>query len=116
MTPATPKKPTTPKTPAGLCKTAGDFFRSIVGEYVLEDHHLRLLTEAAWMLHRAEEARKQIAKEGATVKDRFGQPKEHPSIAIERGSGLAYLRLRRELNLDVEPNEVRTPRRTAGRR
>jgi len=47
--------------------------------------------------------------EGLTVKDRFGQTKGHPAVEIERQSLLAFVRIRRELGLNVEPPDSRPP-------
>ena len=107
---------TTLKPPTALCKTAKDFFQSVADAYVLEPHHQKLLIEAAWQLHRCEQARAAIAKGGVTAKDRFGIEQPRPEIKIERDAALAYLRLRREMNLDAVPEEIRTPRRGSGRR
>ena len=57
----------------------------------------------------AQEARKLIEQEGLTFKDRFGQTKSYPAVEVERQSLLAFVRIRRELGLDVEPPDSRPP-------
>jgi hypothetical protein len=52
-------------------------------------------------------ARKQIAKDGLTVRTADGGIRTHPAIAIERDSRLALARMIRELDLDTEPPPVR---------
>ena len=79
------------------------WFEAVCSEFVLEPHHEKLLTLAAESWDRCAEARKVIDKEGLTFTDRFGQPKSRPEVGIERDSRIAFARLLRELNLDVEP-------------
>lgn len=51
-----------------------------------------------------------VEKEGPTYEDRFGQPKAHPAVAIERKARGEFRLLLRELALDVAPpNENRAP-------
>jgi phage terminase small subunit len=64
------------------------------------------LAGEAW--DRCEQARHELAKDGLTVPTRNGL-KAHPCIAIERDSRLAFARLIRELDLDVDPpSSIRT--------
>jgi phage terminase small subunit len=86
------------------------WWRSVVSEWELDEHHIRLLTLAAEAWDRCEQAREILAREGMTYTDRFGQPCARPEVAIERDSRIAYARLLRELDLDGEPTpESRTP-------
>jgi phage terminase small subunit len=86
------------------------WFDKTMAEFVLEDHHVRLLTAAAQSWDRRLEARDGLAKHGLTFVDRFGQPHARPEVAIERDSTLSFARLIRELALDVEPpSESRPP-------
>ena len=39
----------------------------------------------------------------ANRKDRFGKPKTHPALAVEKDNKIIFARLMRELNLDIEP-------------
>jgi len=104
-----------PKPPRHLRAPTRRWWSEVVEEYVLEPHHLRLLTLAAEAWDRGEEARKILAKEGLTFTDRFGQPKARPEVAIERDSRIAFARMLRELALDLEePDESRPPRLHGG--
>jgi phage terminase small subunit len=86
------------------------WFRSVVAEFELEEHHVRLLTLAGESWDRCCEARETLKKDGLTVVGRFG-PKAHPCVGIERDNRLAFARLLRELQLDSPPpGETRTPR------
>ncbi|RLP22212.1 P27 family phage terminase small subunit [Mesorhizobium sp. YM1C-6-2] len=89
--------------PAHLDKTTAKWFKTVLDEYELEPHHVRLLTLAAEAWDRCQAARTIIDSDGMTYTDRFGQPKPRPEIAIERDSRIGFARLIRELALDVEP-------------
>lgn len=87
------------------------WWQEVQREYLLEAHHVRVLTLAAEAWDRGQEARKIVDKHGLTFIDRFGAPKARPEIAIERDARLAFARLIRELNLDIdEPAGSRVPR------
>lgn len=105
------KKATVPTAPQHLTAATRDWWSSVVAEWRLEPHHLRLLTLAAEAWDRSREARAVLDAEGLTYVDRFNQPRSRPEIAIERDARLAYARLVRELNLDADPPaESRPPR------
>jgi phage terminase small subunit len=79
------------------------WFKSVLNEYELDSHLIRLLTKACEAWDRSEQAREAIAKQGLTYEDRFGAPRARPECAIERDSRLAFARLVREMGLDVAP-------------
>jgi phage terminase small subunit len=86
------------------------WWRSVVSDWQLDEHHIRLLTLAAEVWDRCEQARQTLAREGLTYTDRFGQPTARPEVGIERDSRIAFARLVRELDLDGEPaSESRPP-------
>lgn len=102
--------------PAHLKAPTRRWWQSVVEEYNLEPHHLRLLTLAAESWDRTQDARTVLEQEGLTFVDRFGQPKARPEVAIERDSRIAFARMLRELALDVEaPDEAARPAPIAGR-
>jgi hypothetical protein len=88
--------------PKYLAAATRKWFDSVLEEYVLEPHHVRLLTLAAEAWDRCQQARAALAK-GLTFKDVNGHPRARPEVAIERDSRIAFARLIRELALDVEP-------------
>ncbi len=96
-------KTRTPEPPGHLSRDAAAWFRSVVDDYEMEPHHVRLLALAATAWDRAEEARSHIAVHGTTYTDRFGQPKARPEVAIERDSRIGFARLLRELGLESAP-------------
>jgi len=94
---------TTLRAPGHLRPLTRRWWRQVVSDYILEAHHLRLLTLAAEAWDRCQQAREAIDEHGLTYEDRFDQPHSRPEIGIERDSRLAFARLLRELDLDVEP-------------
>ncbi len=108
-------QPKLPKPPGKLSAESLQLWNDIVGDFELEAHHLALLGRALEQHDRALSARKLIVAEGVTCKDRFGQLKPHPCIDIERNASLAFLRMTRELGLDIEVNAPRGPRRPGTR-
>jgi len=87
--------------PPHLCPETRAWCSDVDRDYELEPHHRRLLTLAAEAWDRASEARETIAKEGAYYVDRFGSPKPHPALGIERDSRLGFARLVKQLELDA---------------
>ena len=96
-----PKKPI--KAPAHLTEATQKWFEAVVDGYDLEQHHVRLLTLAGEAWDRSQQAREALAEHGLTFVDRFGAPHARPEVAIERDSRIAFARLVRELDLDVDP-------------
>lgn len=105
-----------PKAPEHLAAPTRTWWRSVVETYVLEPHHVRLLTLAGEAWDRAQEARQTLEKSGAYFETRFGEPRVHPAVAVERDSRLSFARLLRELNLDLDapPSEDGRPPRVRG--
>lgn len=93
---------TTSKAPKHLRAATARWWESVLADYALEAHHVRLLSLACEAWDRCQEARETLAKKGLTFDDRFGQPHARPEVAIERDSRVAFARLVRELGLDVE--------------
>ena len=91
----------TPKPPDYLRPETRQWFASVVADYELLPHHVRLLTLACEAWDRGQEARLLIAEEGIMVAGREGS-KPHPCIAIERDARIAFARLVSQLSLDGE--------------
>jgi phage terminase small subunit len=106
-----------PRPPKHLQRATTKWWRAVVEEYELAGHHLRLLTLAAEAWDRGEQAR-QALETGLTFSDRFGQPHARPEVNIERDSRIAFARLIRELDLDVDAPSggVRPPLLRSNRR
>ena len=108
-----------PKAPAHLRPATRKWFEHVLRGFELEQHHIRLLHWRPKAWDRAEEAREALAEHGLTFMDRFDCPRARPEVAIERDSRIAFARLIRELDLDVElppsprrPAMLRSNRRT----
>lgn len=89
-----------PKPPKHLKTATRRWWASIVEEYVLEPHHLRLLTAASEAWDRMLDARAALKRHGLTYEDRHGAPRPRPEVAIERDSRIAFARMLREVGLD----------------
>ena len=90
------------KPPQHLSREVKKWFAQVIESYELEPHHMRLLTLAAESWDRTCQARVIIDTQGMTYEDRFGAPKARPEIAIERDNRLAFVRIIRELDLDID--------------
>ena len=90
-------------TPEHLKPESKVWFENVISLYELEPHHLKLLALAAESWDRYTQAREAIAEHGPTYNDRFNAPRLRPEVIIERDSRLAFARLIRELDLDVDP-------------
>lgn len=101
----------TPKPPAHLRAATRKWFKTVLADYDLDGHHVRLLTLAAEAWDQAQTAREVLDREGQTFIDRWGQPKERPECGILQNARISFARLIRELSLDVEaPEAPRAPR------
>ena len=61
--------------PTHLAKETQKWWAAVVEDFVLDQHHERLLTAACESWDRCEQARKRLAKNGLTFHDRFNQPR-----------------------------------------
>jgi P27 family predicted phage terminase small subunit len=108
----------TPPAPAHLSEGSAAWWRSVVSDYSLEPHHLRLLQAAAEAWDRMQLAREAVASGGITFRAANGDLKANPAVAIERDARVAFARLIRELDLDADPPAERSRppalRRNAG--
>ncbi len=94
-----------PKPPTHLRLATRKWWQRVVTQWVLDEHHTRLLTLAAQAWDSGQEAREALRQHGLTYKTRFGEPKARPEVKIEGDCRIQFARLIRELNLDVPPPE-----------
>jgi len=100
------------------------WWNTVLGDYALERHHLLLLELACRSFDRCNEARRALAEHGTTFIDASGNIRPRPEVNIERDSRIAFARLVRELDLDVDttvaqirqPPALRSNRRVIGAR
>jgi hypothetical protein len=91
------------KPPTHLRAATKRWFIQVTECFELEPHHLKLLALAAESWDRCCQARAIIDREGLTYLDRFEAPRARPEISIERDNRVAFVRIIRELDLDVAP-------------
>jgi P27 family predicted phage terminase small subunit len=101
--------------PDHLSADAKRLWTSITSEYCIDDaaglHILRAALEA---FDRSQAAREEIDKCGMLFRDRFGAPKPHPLLPVERDARAAFLAGLKALNLDLEPLRNNGPGRPPG--
>lgn len=97
----TTMKNSTSQPPSHLSAAARAMWRSLVDDYYIEDGAgLALLRVACEAFDRGEQARRIIKREGAVLKDRFGQRKQHPATLIERDAKTQMVAALRALKLE----------------
>ncbi len=89
--------------PKNLRVKTKKWFKSVLKDYDLEEHHQRILMLAAEAWDRIEEAREAITAAGAYYYDNE-KPKAHPALKVEIDNKILFARLIRELSLDIEPS------------
>jgi len=89
--------------PPHLAPATAEWFCTVLQEYQLEGHHVRLLTLAAEAWDRGQQARAAIAEHGLTYLDKYDAPHSRPEVNIERDARTGFARLIWELDLDTEP-------------
>jgi len=91
-----------PRPPKSLKRHGMSLFRFIGQNFSLEQHHLALLTQACQALDRAETCRLRIEREGMVHLDRFGQPKAHVLLTVERDARAQFFSFMTQLGFDDE--------------
>ena len=87
--------------PKHLSPETAQWWASVMADYALEPHHIRLLTLACEAFDSAQDAREILQREGKIFIDRFDQPKPRPAVGIQRDSAIGFARMLRELDLDI---------------
>ncbi|CAN0488124.1 unnamed protein product [Phaeothamnion confervicola] len=94
--------------PKDLSPEAKKWWLALHGEFAIEDAAGRLLVDtAARAFDRMTAAREEITKSGMLVADRFGQPRPHPMLTVERDARTALMTALRGLHLEIDPPEAR---------
>jgi phage terminase small subunit len=99
------------KAPTHLKLETKRWWLSVVTDWHLEPHHVRLLTLAGEAWDRAGQARDILATDGLCVRTRLGETKAHPAAGIERDSRLAFARLVPRLSSAPMPTSRNESRR-----
>jgi len=95
------KSSSNPPPPGHLGASGRQTWAHVVENFVLEPHHLSILQAACEARDRAESCRAQIERDGLTQPDRFGKPRMHPLLPVERDARAAFIRAMQGLGLDV---------------
>jgi len=100
------------RAPSGLQTPGKRFWKRVLSEYELEEaHDLERLKMACKCLDDLEEAEQRIKKDGMFVTNRYGNTTEHPGVKMIKDSRLLFVKIIRELALDiVNPGDSRPPR------
>jgi P27 family predicted phage terminase small subunit len=102
--------------PSHLTTEAKSWWRKVVAEYeIADDTGLLLLQTALESFDRMRSAQRVIKREGQSIRDRFGFPRAHPLLTVERDSRAGMLAALKQMNLDLEPLADR-PGRPGGSR
>jgi phage terminase small subunit len=86
-----------------LLREADDLWRVVTRDWLLDEAALAVLATACRALTQDLQAAALVAKEGLVVRDRWGQAKPNPAVAIRRDAQSTFLRAMKELGLDLEP-------------
>jgi len=86
-----------------------------VTTFVFEPHELPTVTIRCEAADRIAAGNVVLARHGMTYRDRFGQPRVRPEVAVVRDAEIAHMRATRELRLHVAPDESRPPDLGGGR-
>jgi len=96
--------------PAFLKGRGRKFYEDVLSEFIIETFHDReRLAAAAGELDIQDEAQKAIDTHGFYVVNRYGRLIENPGIKTLRDSRTLFVRILRELQLDVSAEESRPP-------
>ena len=91
--------------PAHLSDEAKREWRRLLREFELEDPAALLILQTGLeAFDRMRQAQAALRENGGpTFRDRWGRPKTHPAVAVERDSRTSCLAALKQLNLDLEP-------------
>lgn len=99
------------KIPKGLKVAGRKFWKKVLNEYELPDtHDLTRLEMAAKCLDELADAENRIKADGRFTVNRYGATVEHPGCKMVRDSRILFIKIIRELNLDIPAPVARPPR------
>lgn len=101
-----------PESSIKLGRVGAKFRRDILKNFQFEEvQDFERLNLACHCLDRVHECRDLIKREGLFVKDRFNVTKAHPGVEVERQQKILFIRILRELNLDLTAaKDLRSPK------
>jgi P27 family predicted phage terminase small subunit len=81
--------------PSHLSEASRSWWRHVVAQWTLEEHHIKVLTMACEAYDRACEAQQLLARDGLCIAGREGGLRPHPAVAIRRDAETSFARLLR---------------------
>ena len=101
------------KPPIYLKEKGRKFFSKVTAEFYFEStHDIELLGAASSELDSQAESQKAIDTDGYYITNRYGKKVEHPGVKSLRDSRVLFMRLIREMGLDLTTGpESRQPRK-----
>lgn len=101
------------KPPIYLKERGKKFFNKVISEFVFENaHEIELLGSAGGELDSQVESQKSIERDGYYIPNRYGKLIEHPALKSLRDSRALFMRIIREMGLDLTTGpESRQPRK-----
>ena len=101
------KKAMSIKYPKNLKKTGRRFFRKVQREYIFEEtHDIERLAQAASCLDEIVLAEKILETDGRFFTTKSGIVREHPALKAIRDFRTLFVRIIRELGLDIETKDA----------
>ncbi len=98
-----------PRAPGHLRPETRQWWNRYAATHKLREPQLRLLTMAGEAWDRSIQARLAVEEEGLIYRDRFGQPRPRPEVAMEKEAKLLFERLLRALAQALQQEEAQLP-------
>lgn len=101
-----------PRAPKGLDDIGKKFWKQVLSEYEFEEtHDFERLAMAAKCLDDVSEVEEIVKTAGRFTENRYGGVVEHPGVKTIRDTRMLFIKIIRELNLDISGPESRPPRK-----
>jgi P27 family predicted phage terminase small subunit len=98
--------------PEGLKEKGKEFWEKVLSEYeLIETHDLERLAMACKCLDNLTAAEDRVNNDGMFIKNRYGNIVEHAGLKTIKDMRLLFVKIIRELGLDLAVPESRPPRR-----
>src|SRR5262245_42253628 len=102
---------TAPKPPRGLSARSRRLWTEVLDPedgWSMHAGELAVFEQALRALDLADEAAKDVARDGMTVRDRYGSPKAHPLLDVVSRNRQIFAKLVHQLGLELGENETPT--------
>jgi P27 family predicted phage terminase small subunit len=95
-----------------LKRKGREFYNKVITEYEFSDaHDLERLLMACKTLDNIEDAEKQLKADGLYITNRYGNVTEHPAMRTIKDLRLLFIKIIRELGMDIPAQDSRPPGR-----